>query len=220
MSWVEECGRGQEYCSMPLFTGDWSLKARPGTAGTLAPRTTTDYMSPAPHTTATILWTSLSEGCCSLLLWFVLPLASFTGWWADEKKHGITIPANHTGKSDRCARYWACNDDLVPPSWKDQEDSLAQKWWVSGALLRLSLIVVGFLTKPARGLSRLPTLDTERMWRRKARLPRRNHHDLGARCGAKRSTREPQWNWVHFCYFVSMLAWERSVIWFFSQSCP
>lgn len=29
--------------------------------------------------------------------------------------------------------------------------------------LRLGLAVVGFLTKPARGLSRLPTLDTERM---------------------------------------------------------
>lgn len=124
MSWAEGCERRQEYCWMPLFTGDWSLTAQPGTAGTLAPRTTTDYMSPAPHTTATILRTSLSEGYCSRLLWFELPLASFTGWLVDEKKHEITIPANHTAKSDRCARYWACNDDLVPPEWRDQETHL------------------------------------------------------------------------------------------------
>lgn len=42
-------------------------------------------MSPVPHTTATILWTSLSEGYYSLLVWFVFPLASFMSWWVDEK---------------------------------------------------------------------------------------------------------------------------------------
>lgn len=42
-------------------------------------------MSPVPHTTATILWTSLSEGYYSLLVWFVFPLAPFMSWWVDEK---------------------------------------------------------------------------------------------------------------------------------------
>lgn len=39
-----------------------------------------------PHTTATILWTSLSEGYYSLLVWFLLLLASFMSWLVDEKK--------------------------------------------------------------------------------------------------------------------------------------
>lgn len=45
-------------------------------------------MSPVPHITATILWTSLSEGYYSLLVWFVFLLASFMSWWVDEKTKG------------------------------------------------------------------------------------------------------------------------------------
>ncbi len=49
-------------------------------------------MSPVPHTTATILWTSLSEGYYSLLVWFVFLLASFMSWWVDEKtKRGMGL---------------------------------------------------------------------------------------------------------------------------------
>lgn len=50
-------------------------------------------MSPVPHTTATIHWTSLSEGYYSLLVWFVFLLASFMSWWVDVKtKRGVGLP--------------------------------------------------------------------------------------------------------------------------------
>lgn len=52
--------------------------------------------------------------------------------------------------------------------------------------------VVGFLTEHARGLSSFPTLDTERMWRRKAWPPHRSHCDLEAWCGAKRAAEGPR----------------------------
>lgn len=31
----------------------------------------------------------ISKGYCSLLLWFVILLTPFTGWWVDEKKHRL-----------------------------------------------------------------------------------------------------------------------------------
>ena len=68
--------------------------------------------------------------------------------------------------------------------------------------LRCVCFIVGFLTEHARGLSSFPTLDTERMWRRKAWPPHRSHCDLGVWCGAKRPAQGPQRNQIHYrlCY--------------------
>lgn len=60
---------------MLLFTGDRS-KAKQ----TLAWKTTTDYTSPVPHPTATVLLDVLSKGYYFLLVWFVLPLAPVVTW--------------------------------------------------------------------------------------------------------------------------------------------
>lgn len=164
-------------------------------------------MSPVPHTTATILWTSLSEGYYSLLVRFVFLLASFTGWWVDEKTKGsrgllfwLIIRARVTAVS------------VIKPVmmiWFHQAGRIKKNSLVSMSesgesveLCAVSVFIVGFLTQHARGLSSFPTLDTERMWRRKAWPPHRSHCDLEAWCGAKRAARGPQRNLIHrhFCH--------------------
>lgn len=129
----------------------------------------------------------LSSSVVCVPVGFIHELVS---WWKDEEKHGITILADHTGKSDHCVCYWAQNDHLVAPGLKDQENSLVSmsKSGESVSALLCFCLVVGFLTEHARGLSRFPTLDTERMWKRKAWPSHRSHCDLGAWCGAKRPT--------------------------------
>lgn len=56
---------------------------------------------------------------------------------------------------------------------------------------------MGFLVQRARGLSSVPTLDTERMWRCKVRSSHRSHYDLDARSGAKLAGQRPK---PQICY--------------------
>lgn len=82
---------------------------------------------------------------------------------------------------------------MIPSGWKDQENSLVSMS-ESGESKKLGCarLIVGFLTEHAKGLSSFPTLDTERMWRRKAWPPHRSHCDLEVWSGAERAANEPQ----------------------------
>lgn len=125
-------------------------------------------MSPVPHTTATILWTSLSEGYYSLLVWFVFLLLSFMSWWVDEKMKTsmglllwLIIQARVTAVSviKPVMMIW------FHQAGRTKKIHLFQ--WVKVVSQRISALsvcfIVGFLTEHARGLSSFPTLDTEDM---------------------------------------------------------
>lgn len=168
---------------MLLFTRDWS-GPNSGPLGLLR-WNRPQIICPQCHIQQPqVLWTSLSEGYYSLLVWFVLPLASFMSWWVDERTSRgmgllfwLIIRAGVTAVS-------VIKPIMMIRFHQAGRMKQARCVWVSEALLRVRF-VVGFLTGHARGLSSFPTLDTERMWRRKAWPPHRSHCDLEAWCGAK-----------------------------------
>lgn len=86
-------------------------------------------MSPMPHTTATILWTSLSEGYYSLLVWFMFLLASFMGWWVDEKTKrsvGLRLWLIIQARVTAVSVIKPVSMILVLSSLKDWENSLVE----------------------------------------------------------------------------------------------
>lgn len=111
-------------------------------------------------------------------------------WWKDGGKTRPDASAN------RHVCDWARNDNLVPPSRsrssrKTRLVSTRNGGWVGEAQRRFWFIV-GFLAERARGLSSVPTLDTERMWRCKVRSSHRSHRNLDAHSGAKLAGQRPR----------------------------
>lgn len=182
-------GLGAGILWMPLFTGDRSKASQ-----TLAWKKTTDYTSSVPHPTATILLDLLSEGYYSLLVWEGGLCSLWLRSWLGEmikrwRKTWLDARATAASVIEAVMTIWF--HQAGQGAQENRLLSMSKSGWVGEAQLCFWFIV-GFLAEHARGLSSVPTLDTERMWRCKVRCSHISHRNLEAHSGAKLAGQRPR----------------------------
>lgn len=145
-------------------------------------------MSPVPHTTAAILWTSLAEGYDSMPVWFVFLLAfihQLVACLGGEEKHRAAIWVNFASMGGLfffLLLWWSLN------------------WWLAGIGLRgiIKFTGVSWSNEWVSGFARCRLHCGERMRRCKAKPPHRSHSDPEALCRAK-WLNEGQWQARSLC---------------------
>lgn len=138
-------------------------------------------------------WTFfLSKGYCFLLVRFVL------SFWL-RSWHGEMMKRRRKTWLDASATATSVIEPVMTIWFRQAGQGAQENWlvstrnggWVGEA--RLSFwFIVGFLAERARGLSSVPTLDTERMRRCKVRSSHRSHRNLEAHSGAKPAGQRPR----------------------------